>query len=147
MDEVPPAGDSEMPDLSRVRSRAATYHTRISQVQLEGADTAVTYESIQGGEVLDRQELSAIEEDIGGAPLREVVAILPDGGNVKIDFPKKTASGPGNATFPLVPLMRFALPLLSDFAPEELADLQRVLRGDAYENLYPELPGYGVGEN
>jgi hypothetical protein len=133
-----------MPDYSTVTSRAATYHTRISQVQLAGADTAVTFESTQGGEVLGREELSAIVEDMGGAPLREAVAVLPDGGYVKIDFPKETASGPGNVTLLLRPLMRFALPLLSDFSRDDLAGLRRILQGDAQEELYPDLPGYGI---
>jgi len=144
-EEFPPTEDAELPDYPTITSRATANRTRISQVQIEGHDTAVTVESRQGEEVLGRDELNAIVERMGNAPLREAVAVLPDGRNVKVDFPQRTASGSGSVTFLLRPLLLFVLPLLSDFSAYELAGIQRVVRGgDSYEDLYPELPGYGI---
>lgn len=145
VEEFPSPDDtSEMPDLRTVRRRASAYRTRISEVQFKGADSATTYESTQGGEVLDRQELSRIEAGLEDAHVHKARAVLPDGGSVAVDFPTRTAYGPANVTFLLRPLMRFALPLLSDFSGSELEDLQRVLQGDAQEELFPDLPGYSV---
>jgi len=133
-DELPPADETDMPDLRTLRTRTAAQHVRITEVQLAKADRTVTYESTEGGEVLRDDALSRIEADLNGALVDKTVAVLPEGGKVEIDFPHKTALGPTSATFLLGSLMRAMLPLLADFTPDEMADLRGVLRGDFYQD-------------
>jgi len=138
-EELPPADEMEMPDLKTLRARAVANHVRITEVQLAKADRTVTYESREGGEILRDDALSRIEANLNGALVDRTVAVLPEGGKVEIDFPHKTATGPTSATFLLGPLMRTMLPLLSDFTPDELTGLRRVLRGDLYqEDLFSD---------
>ncbi|HEY1915529.1 MAG TPA: hypothetical protein VGH27_08135 [Streptosporangiaceae bacterium] len=132
-DELPPADDADMPNLRTLRERAAAHYVRITEVQLAKADRAVTYGSTEGGEILRDDALSRIEADLNGALVDKVDAVLPEGGKVEVDFPRRTALGKTSATFLLGPLMRTTLPLLSDFTPSELAELRPVIRGDGYQ--------------
>jgi hypothetical protein len=132
-DELPPADEEGMPDLKTLRERAAAHYVRITEVQLARADRAITYESTEGMEILRDDALSRIEENLSGALVDKVSAVLPEGGKVEIDFPHRTALGLTSATFLLGPLMRTVLPLLSDFTQNEMADLRPVLRGADYQ--------------
>lgn len=144
-EEFPPADENEIvPDLRKLRKRAEDYHVRITEVQFGTENRALTYESTEGGAILGDFTLSQIEAGLRGAYVHKAVAVLPDGGNVAIDFQQKTAVGPTSATFLLGPLMRSVLPLLSDFTQEELAGLRRVLRGYMYQDeLFAAWPTDG----
>jgi hypothetical protein len=75
---------------------------------------------------------------LGVSDIQGVVAAIPGGGNVIVDFATNTAAGPTSATFLLGALMRFALPLLSDLAQEERQLVAQWLRGEGYqEALFP----------
>ncbi len=144
--EFPAADDAEMPDLKTVRERAAGSRARITEIQFERTDRAVTYESTEGGEILGDVALSHIEAELQGARVHKAVVVLPDGGSADIDFRQRTAVGPGSATFLLGSLLWSALPLLSNFSSEEQADLRRILRGDSYQDtLFPEWPEDNAG--
>ncbi len=142
--ELPVADDFGMPDLNTVRERATDNRVRITEVQLARADATVTYESTEGIEILRDPVLGRIEANLEGARVHKAVAVLPDGGKADIDFPQRTAVGPGNATFFLGPLLRSVLPLLSDFSPQERAELVRVLRPSRSDfdqgSLFPDWP-------
>jgi hypothetical protein len=135
--ELPVANDSdksEMPDLDTLKYRAAGSEVRITEVKLANSHRAITYESTKGGEILGDDELSQIEAGLGDVRVDKATAALPAGGFVEIDFPRRTAVGEHDAPFLLGPLLSSALPLLSDFSPDELAELRRIVRGDFYQD-------------
>jgi hypothetical protein len=140
-EEFPPADQAQVPDLSTLRRRAKENQVPITQIRLRKGDRVVTYESKEGGNVLGHPGLSKAAADLEVTDIDGAVAKLPGGGNVGIDFPQKTAVGPTNAMFPLGPLMRTTLSLLSDFSPEEGAELRLALEGEGYQPaLFPEQP-------
>jgi hypothetical protein len=62
------------------------------------------------------------------------VAAIEGDRSVGIDFAQKTAIGPASAIFPLGPLMRSVLPLISDLGEEELGTLHAALESAAASN-------------
>ena len=127
VEEFPPEDEVDAPDLGMLRKRASIYQVPISQVQLGRDDRAVTYESIDGKDVLGDPELTNAEVNFGVRNIEGAVTILPGGGTVEIEFRKRTAAGRTSATFPLGSLMRSSLLLLADFPPDELARIHQVL--------------------
>lgn len=128
--ELPIADESDkpaLPDLAELRNRATGSQVRITEVKLANSHRSVTYTSTEGAEILGYDELSQIEAKLGDVRVDQATAAFPAGGIVEIDFPQRTAIGADSNTFLLGPLLGTALPLLSDFSPEDLADLRRLL--------------------
>lgn len=131
--ELPPADNVPPPDLSKLMTRAGRNPVTVTQVRLRRGDRVLSYKSEDGGDVLGHPGLSRAAEDLNVVDIEGVVAPLPGGGNLGIDFPTNTATGITSATFLLGPLVRAALPLLSDFSPAEWVSLRRSLRGAGYQ--------------
>jgi hypothetical protein len=138
IDEFPPADEASLPDLRILRQRASVSHVSITQVQFGRGDREFTYESRDGGAVLDDPGISAAIADLQVTDIDGAVAALSGGGTAKIDFAAKTASGPTSSTFPLGTLVRSTLPLLADFMPEEQAEIRHALADK--DSLFPEWP-------
>jgi hypothetical protein len=132
-DELPNPDRAHTPDLVTLNARAELNPTTIAQVRLRRGDRVLSYKSDDGLNVLGHPGLSRAAEDLDVVDIEGVVATLPGGGNLGIEFSTNTAAGATNATFLLGALVRAALPLLSDFSTEEWASLRRSLRGADYQ--------------
>jgi hypothetical protein len=142
IEEFPPADPPQALDLATLRRRVDGNPVLITQVRIRREDRIVTYE--EGGNVLAHPGLSKAAADLNVSDIEGVVASLPGGGNVVVDFSTNTAAGATNATFLLGPLIRFALPLLSDLSIAEQAELANVTIGDGYQpTLFDARPETG----
>jgi len=139
VEEFPPEDSAEPPNLTALRKRASPYRVPINRIQLGRDDRAVTYESINGGDVLGDSELNNAEENFRVRDIERAVTVLIGGGTAELEFRSRTAAGRTSATFPVGSLMRSALPLLADFSIDELTDIRELLaeRGVLFQGFLP----------
>ncbi|HUB39992.1 MAG TPA: hypothetical protein VMA72_14165 [Streptosporangiaceae bacterium] len=146
-EEFPPSDPPQPLDLATLRRRAQEGPTRITQVRIGQGEREFIYESMEGGNVLGHPGLAKAALDLGVSDIQGVVAAIPGGGNVNVDFSTNTAAGPTSATFLLGALMRFALPLLSDLAPDEREAVAQWLRGYGYQDTLFAAANDSAGEH
>jgi hypothetical protein len=127
VEEFPPEDITEPPNLATLRRRASWYRVPINRIQLGRDDRAVTYESINGGDVLGDPELNNAEENFRVRNIEKAETVLIGGGTVELEFRSRTAAGRTNATFPVGSLMRSVLPLLVDFPSGEFQKIRDLL--------------------
>lgn len=126
-EELPAAGESPVPDLKTLQSRAAQSPVPIIQVTLGKGDRALSYESKAGGNVLQDQDLDVAAADLRVTDIDEITLVLPGGGKPVVDFSRKMAAGYTNSMFPLGSLIRATVPLLTDIQPDEQTALRDFL--------------------
>lgn len=138
-EELPQPEETGAPPVEALRRRSRSRNVSITRVELGRGNTAVTYESKDGTDVMLDPLFAKLTSDMPGASVETAAATLAGGGVVNLDLPRKSATGPTSSIFPAGQLVRSVLPLVVELSGQELQELARALAEvDPADTLFPD---------
>jgi hypothetical protein len=133
-EQLPTAEEWPGLGVKETRDRAQRLGIRVTDVQLLGAQSSITWEAVGNVNVINEKALSSLAEATS-ATVGKATLALRGGGRVVCDLTTRTAAGQTSAKFILGELLRETLPLLRTLAPEE-SDLVGQVLATAQGSLF-----------
>ncbi|MGW5364461.1 hypothetical protein [Actinopolymorpha pittospori] len=133
--DASPLTPSDLPRVSTIHGRVKRAAIKVNEFEATNSTESLKFASEDGGDVFAREDISFVTTALGhDAGIRKATTTLRSGHHLDVNFGAWSASGRARAKLPLNEVAWVALTLLTPATGTSLAELARVLFGEAVDS-------------